>query len=69
MSISVPVFNLNVYAPYLIAEYVLYDDGIRVWRKMVRDDSLMFDYAITDLGFDGVEDTDWANAKEIAIPV
>lgn len=68
MSVTVQIFNTAIYASLMVAENVEYYDGLRYWRKQVRDGSLMLDHTITELGFAGDEDTDWANAKEMTIP-
>lgn len=46
-----------------IIQYVIYYDGITLWRKGVRDGCFVWDRAITLTGFDGVEDTDWENVR------
>jgi hypothetical protein len=62
------MFNIPVYAEFMEAENVEYYDGSRYWRKQVRSGSLMLDHTITELGFAGIENTDWVNAKEMTIP-
>jgi hypothetical protein len=39
-------------------------DGVAIWRRIVRDGVFALDKAITPLGFDGVENTDWINVRE-----
>lgn len=40
-------------------ETQLFSDGTNDFRVQVRDGALNFDEAITPLGFDGAENTDW----------
>jgi frataxin-like iron-binding protein CyaY len=44
-------------------------NGTSTWRIDARDGSLNWDYTLTALGFDGVEDTDWYNAGSITHPM
>ena len=46
-------------------QYLLYGDDYSLWRKGVRDGAFVLDKALTEDGFDGVEDTDWENVKEV----
>ena len=48
-----------------IEQYIYYDDGVTEWRKGVRDGALVYDKAITALGFNGSEDTDWIEVNII----
>ena len=47
--------------PVSYPQYVYYSEGISIFRKGVRDTSFVKDVAITELGFDGEENTDWQN--------
>ena len=47
--------------PSSYPQYVYYSDGISIFRKGVRDTSFVIDIALTELGFDGDENTDWQN--------
>jgi hypothetical protein len=40
------------------------DSGTR-WRTGVRENSFVTDKTLTDLGFDGIEGTDWRNITEL----
>jgi uncharacterized protein (TIGR02145 family) len=46
-------------------QYVYYDDGIALWRKGVRDGCFVWDKALTPVGFNGIEDTDWENVRTL----
>ncbi len=37
------------------------DDGVLGYRHLVRDGAYVIDLALTDLGFEGIEDIDWTN--------
>ena len=47
---------------------IILSDGVDTFRVQVRGDELYYDETITGLGFDGVEDTDWANIDSAALP-
>jgi hypothetical protein len=62
--------SLSITLPYEIihpSSQVL-SNGTSTWRIEARDGSLCWDYTITALGFDGVEDTDWYNAESVDYP-
>jgi len=40
----------------------------RTFRIIVRSGALCIDQIITPTGFDGIEDTDWANVIEFILP-
>lgn len=46
-------------------QYVYYTDGTYFWRKGVKDSVFVIDKALTDTGFNGVENTDWENVYSI----
>ena len=50
-------------------ETQLFSDGTNNFRIQVRDGALKFDEAKTELGFDGIEDTDWENLYSMQILV
>lgn len=37
------------------------DDGVEGYRHVIRDGSYCIDYELTEIGFAGVENTDWEN--------
>ena len=55
----------NTGAPVLGTSYIIYTDGTSIFRKGVRSHSFVIDKALTTLGFNGVEDTDWTNIKTV----
>lgn len=42
-------------------------DGTTTIRKLIRDGYYVVDKTLTELGFDGVEDTDWENVKATSL--
>jgi hypothetical protein len=54
-STPVTVFNTTQY------KYYTYD--YTTYRQGVRDDKFVLDKELTELGFDGTEDTDWENLE------
>jgi hypothetical protein len=50
-------------------ETALFTDGTNNFRIQVRDGALMFDEAMTPLGFDGAENTDWKKLYEMKLEV
>ena len=50
------------------SQYFYYTDGTDTVRRGVRDGADVFDIALTDLGCDGVENTDWTTKEEYLIP-
>lgn len=44
-----------------MVQYRYYSDGVDTFRDGVRNGSYVIDKALTALGFDGEEDTDWEN--------
>ena len=44
-------------------------DGTTLWRLDVRSNILYFDQALTDAGFDGVENADWVNHSSSVLPI
>lgn len=50
-------------------ETQLFSDGINDFRVQVRDGALNFDEAMTPLGFEGVENTDWVLLYTMKIEV
>jgi hypothetical protein len=48
-----------------MAQYVIYTDGVDTCRDGIRDGDYVVDIELTDLGFDGVEDTDWENLETL----
>lgn len=53
--------------PYLgiQGQYVVYTDGVATWRKGVRDTYFVLDKTLTLLGFNGDENIDWENVRQI----
>ena len=45
------------------AQYLLYTDGLEIYRKGVRDYSFVIDKALTLYGFSGIEGIDWENVE------
>jgi hypothetical protein len=66
MAISVAIGTCFTTARGVLSPYgQVLTDGIETWRIIVRGGSLCWDYALTALGFDGVEDIDWYNAQSV----
>lgn len=49
--------------PVMLDQYVIFTDGISIWRKGVRDESFVLDRTLTPNGFAGTEDIDWENIR------
>lgn len=54
-----PFFGAVATLPPVVEESIEWTDGDGLYRMIVRDSGLFIDKAITPLGFDGIEDTDW----------
>lgn len=50
--------------PVIRAKVILGDNGVFI-RKEIRDGYFSVDISITELGFTGVENTDWENIKQL----
>ena len=49
-------------------QYQIFTDGISTFRQGVRSGYFILDQTITELGFSGVENTDWANIRAEQLP-
>lgn len=49
-------------------QYQTFTDGISTFRQGVRSGYFILDQTITELGFSGVENTDWANIRAEQLP-
>jgi len=63
-SMSIAIGGANSFR----AQYFYYTDGTNEVRRGVRDGYDVFDIALTDLGFNGIENTDWKNKESYEIP-
>jgi hypothetical protein len=48
-----------------MAQYVIYTDGVTIYRDGVRNGAYVIDVTLTVTGFAGVENVDWENVYEI----
>jgi len=55
--------NVSVAAVSYRSQYFYYNDGTNEVRRGVRNGYDVYDVALTDTGFDGIEDTDWKNRE------
>ena len=56
--------NVSVGAVSYRSQYFYYDDGTNEVRRGVRDGHDIYDVALTETGFDGIENTDWKNKEK-----
>lgn len=66
MSVQLDVYYAETHTGYTDTDqYKYFSDGTEIWRKGVRDTYFVLDKALTILGFNGAEDTDWENVVKI----
>lgn len=53
------IYASGASSPVANIQYTYYDDGVIYFREGTRGGYHVIDQAITPLGFDGVENTDW----------
>ena len=56
--------NVSVGAVSYRSQYFYYDDGTNEVRRGVRDGHDIYDVALTETGFNGIENTDWKNKEK-----